>query len=109
MNKDVKIEAAAIKTWLESRFKPDDFDHRKAVERMVMAIWDRQTPREKTSSETIERNGRGFNGRDADFAGRIIEAIRNPDYSCISRGLAKAAAKMMKKYSRQLAEVKLGV
>ena len=107
MTKEVKEKAAQIKTWIKEKFNPDDFDHRKGIERMVLAIWDRQTTAEQTTEQTIDRNSRGYNGVDADFAGRIVKAIYNPDYSSISKGMARAAAKMMAKYSRQLAEIKL--
>lgn len=97
---------ATIKAWLSKGDNTCDcrsLAHRQCLIRMLAAMWDRQTRDEQLSHSTRKRNNVGFNANDARIAGWLIENIRNND---LDVKLAWKAKFMLKKYSRQLAEIK---
>lgn len=70
----------------------------KAVERAILALYERQTSNEKNTFSSDEHNGVGFNKYDAKFLSSLAEyLIRNPN-----RGLtAKQLAAVRKVYPNQ--------
>jgi len=95
-----------IKAWLSKGDKTcncNNLAHRQSIVRMLKAMWERQTPTEQMSHTTRKRNNVGFNAYDARFAGDLIEAIRSDD---LPVKLAWSAKFLLKKYARQLAEIK---
>jgi hypothetical protein len=75
----------------------------KAVERAIIAIYNRQTFAEQSSEKTVEHNGEGFSGFDAEilssFAKQILKG-RSLSYKQIAIGRKK-----MVHYTRQLLEI----
>jgi len=71
---------------------------------MLKALWNRQTLDEQMSHTTRKRNNVGFNAYDARFAGELIKAIDGNDDLPVK--LAWSAKFLLKKYARQLAEIK---
>jgi hypothetical protein len=79
--------------------------------RGILAIYARQTADEKSAEETVENNGIGFSGFDAQilssYATQILEweagrsTYRNP----LSRPQIEAARRKMAKYAGQLARI----
>lgn len=74
----------------------------KAVERAVLAIYNRQTEDEKNSSTTTHRNGRGFSGAHAELGTYYAKWILS-GRQLTGRHLCKARA-MSKRYVAQLLE-----
>ncbi len=70
------------------------------TEHAVVALWKEQTEGERSAQETKERNGRGYNARDAAFMSSLAEQIN------ARRGLSvkqlACARKNLVKYVGQL-------
>ena len=95
-----------IKTWLSKGDRTCDcrnLKHRQSIVRMLNAMWSRQTPSEQLSHTTHKWNNAGFNAFDARTAGWMIENVRNGD---LAEKIAWKAKFMLKKYARQLTEIK---
>jgi hypothetical protein len=101
--KEIKNQAQLIKDWF-NRCDINNPKHRAGLKRAAQQIFSRQTEDEQATDDTRWLNGRGFAGRDAEFGSRI--AKWNGD---ITVRMAAGARKMLAKYSRQLAEMKLGI
>jgi hypothetical protein len=81
----------------------------------MLAILNYQTPDEKAFGQTVEDNGVGFNGVDAeiltsfcDQASRVLTSIPTDKYKyskCLSPKQMEIARKKMLKYSGQLARI----
>ncbi len=102
--KEIKIKAAEIRHWFDTRCDYTRPDHRVALKRAALMIWKRQTWDEQEANDTKYENGKGFSGRDADFGGRIVIW-----QGVITERMGRAAQKMLRKYSRQIAEITLGI
>lgn len=86
----------------------------KAVWRGLEVLLARQTADERQAGQTAHLNGRGFNGRDANFGTSLAEKVidwrkgvsgyRSP----LSPRQLDAARKMLRKYAGQLAKVANG-
>lgn len=74
-----------------------------ALARAVLAIYARQTAAEKAVGETVEHNGRGFSGHDAEFLSDIAVKLPRYDNRMTPAQRAKVLPKM-KRYWRQLLE-----
>lgn len=99
----IKEKQAEIKEWFNTACDPNRQDHRQALIRAARMLYNKQTAHEQNTESTIEHNKVGFNGRDARFGSWLAN---QPD---ISVKAAFAARKMLKKYSRQIARMKLGL
>jgi hypothetical protein len=82
----------------------------KFLERALEAIYNRQTADEQDNRMTSHHNGMGFNGTDAEFLTDICQKMLEnrwgrPEGQRLTPGQAKAVAKCLQKYWRQLAEV----
>jgi hypothetical protein len=73
------------------------------VYRMLQAMFQRQTADEQAAHSTHHSNGRGFNGRDAEFLSDV--AAKSQKWKGLTDGQAKYVAKSLIKYSRQIAEI----
>ena len=97
----INVKRDEIRAWFDS------CDHtqtqtKDALKRAAKMIWDYQTLTEQESATTIEDNGVGYNGHDADFAMRIVNWR-----GTLSDPMAKSARKMLRKYALQLAGITL--
>lgn len=102
--KEIKTKADEIREWFRQKCDVTNPTHRAAIKRSAEMIFSRQTFVEQESESTRDLNGRGFNGRDADFGSRIAKWRGD-----ITEKMANGGRKMMMKYARQLAEIKLGI
>jgi hypothetical protein len=75
----------------------------KALARALWNIFQRQTAAEQSALQTIEHNGRGFTGTDAQFLSDVARRLPRYDFRMTPRQIAKVRPKM-KKYWRQLLE-----
>ncbi len=90
-----------IRAWFKN-CDPKETQVRDNLKRAAKLIWQRQTHQEQDSAKTIDHNGIGYNGYDADFASRIINWK-----GTLTEQMAFGARKMLKKYARQLADIAL--
>lgn len=77
--------------------------NRYLVYRMLQALYQRQTSTEQEAELTIEHNGVGFNGVDADFLSSV--AKNSLKYQGLTEKQAAFVAKRLKKYAKQLAGI----
>ena len=105
IKKKVNETATVIRDWLAGPANPTIVEHRQSIERMMEGLWARQTEDEQATKTTKNRNGRGFNAQDAEFAGNFITYLRKHG-RCDDR-LGWMARRKLMKYSRQLAEIKV--
>jgi hypothetical protein len=89
--------------WTESSIKTLLETNPKAVERAIVAIYERQTPDEKATHETSKTNGVGFSKFDAEFLSSLAEWIKR-GRTLTPRQLAIGRNKI-KRYHRQLVEL----
>lgn len=88
-----------VKAWLEKA-------NSASLWRPLFRLWLRQTEEEQITASTTKKNGVGYNGRDAYFAGSLIAQYK--ERRSFSEKQAAALRKMLKKYSRQLSEIANG-
>lgn len=100
---DIKAKADEIRGWFDT-CDINKMAHKSALKRAAQMVLSRQTEREVAMEDTVELNGRGFNGLDGNFGTRIAKWRGN-----ITVKMASGAKKMLRKYARQLAEIKLGM
>lgn len=74
-----------------------------AVAKAVLTIYARQTAAEQAIGSTVEHNGRGFSGHDAEFLSSIATRLPQYDNRMTERQLAKVRP-LMKRYWKQLLE-----
>jgi hypothetical protein len=79
-------------------------ENRKAVSKMLQALYNKQTEGEKLVGETAEHNGAGFNGVDTPFLSSVAESSKRYKGN-LTDGQTKAVAKTLKKYATQLAKI----
>lgn len=75
-----------------------------ALAKAVWEIFQRQTAAEQSSQQTIEHNGRGFTGVDAEFLSEIAKKLHRYHFRMTPRQIAVVRPKMLK-YWRQLLEI----
>ena len=90
-----------IRHWFDT-CDPTQTKVKDALKRAAKMIWAYQTLSEQDAAITIADNGVGYNGRDAEFAFRIVNW-----HGTLTDKLAMAARKMLRKYSLQLAKIKI--
>lgn len=95
------IRTEKVREWFKT-CDPKTTQVRDNLKRAAKLIWQRQTHTEQELASTIVHNGIGYNGRDADFASRIVNW-----HGTLSVKMAFAARKMLSKYARQLADIAL--
>lgn len=95
----VKAREKRIREWFEG-CDPKQTTVRDHLKRAAKLLWQRQTLAEQDAERTIEHNGRGYNGFDAEFASRITNWK-----GTLTERMAFGARKMLMKYARQLAEI----
>jgi hypothetical protein len=71
--------------------------------RGLMTIYSRQTADEQQSGYTVEDNGIGFNGVDADFLTQMARSYEQ--YGRLTPKMLEVTRKLMLKYAGQLARV----
>jgi len=71
--------------------------------RGLIVIYQHQTTEEKSSHQTVENNGVGFNGFDADFASSLAEQYKQKGY--LSPNQLTRLHRIMPKYAGQLYSV----
>lgn len=74
----------------------------KALIRGLMTIYSYQTAEEQAFGQTVEDNGMGFNGADAEFLTQI--ALSYKQYNRLTPGQIEWTRKKMLKYAGQLAQ-----
>ena len=75
----------------------------KAVERAILLIYNRQTPDEQSSKETLASNGVGYNGFDANFMSSLAQFYQVEGR--LSAGQLKYGRKAIMKYAGQLVDI----
>ena len=93
----LRIKTDEIRAWF-ANCDPTQTQVKDALKRAAKLIWEYQTSQEQQSGTTIDHNGVGYNGVDADFASRIVNWR-----GTLTNRMAMAARKMLKKYAKQLA------
>jgi hypothetical protein len=73
--------------------------------RAILVLYERQTEDEKDAMSTMEENGAGFNGFDAEFLSSLAEQVLSGKF--LSENQIKAAQKKIGKYSQQLLDIAL--
>lgn len=99
--KPLTIRTELVREWFRT-CDPQQTQVRDHLKRAAKLIWQRQTFAEQEAVSTLVHNGVGYNGRDADFASRIVNWR-----GTLSVRMAFAARKMLKKYAKQLADIAL--
>jgi len=74
----------------------------RAVERAMVVLFERQTADEQASNTTSHKNGRGFNGLDANFGSSLARQVMAGRR--LSPKQLQYARKMAHKYAGQLLE-----
>ena len=95
------IRTEAIRAWFDN-CDPTQTQVRDALKRAAKLIWAYQTLDEQATATTKDHNGVGYNGVDSEFASRIVNWR-----GTLTPRMALAARKMLRKYARQLAGIKL--
>lgn len=75
-----------------------------ATGRALYGLFERQTADERATNSTKVHNGRGFNGRDAEFLSSIAKKLPDYEYKLTERQLPHVRRKL-RKYTRQLLEI----
>ena len=85
--------------YIKERLSSDD----RWLIRGLIAIYNYQTSDEKSSGETKELNGMGFNGADAFILSKFAQQYLEKKW--LSEKQLEIARKKMSKYARQLVEI----
>ena len=88
---------------IKARLEKDD----KWLVRGLLAIYGRQTAEEQVYGQTVEDNGIGFNGVDAEILTSI--ALQYKERGFLTSKQMEIARKKMLKYAGQLAKIANGV
>lgn len=100
--KNILVQAKKIKTWLDQQCDLSSENHRGTLGRMLLCIYDRQTNDEKRTEMTKEYNGVGFQSCHGNIGTSLGKQYRV--FGRLSEKQWYRVHKMMKKYTRQLAE-----
>jgi hypothetical protein len=76
--------------------------------KVIKVIYDRQTQDEQANCGTRHENSMGFNGADAPYLTDVYQKSKRFANGVLSEAQFARCKKMMKKYWRQLCEVKNG-
>jgi len=93
----------ANKTWTKEEIKTLLEQNDRAVERGLVAIYNRQTEDEQFAQTTSHHNGRGFNGIDASFGSKLAEVVLKGWH--LSPKQVACARRILRKYAGQLLAV----
>lgn len=74
-----------------------------ACARALMIVYGNQTASEQSTHQTIERNGKGFTGRDAEFLTDVAQKYHRYGRWASTRQF-RAVARCVRKYHRQVLE-----
>lgn len=102
------MSMTADKVWTKEEIRDRLEQSNVWLERGIVAIYNKQTSVEQGSEQTIEDNGVGFNGRDANYGSslaRQIQLSQRPEGERLSMKQREAGRRMMKKYAGQLARI----
>lgn len=94
------------KKWTKEEIKEMLQRNDKAVLRALVVIFSLQTDAERSSEETVEHNGVGFNGADAEICSSLAKQIIRR--GTLSQKQMEIARKKIMKYARQLTLVSNG-
>ena len=75
-----------------------------ALARSLWNLYQRQTSGERSSQQTIEHNGRGFNSRDAEFLSDVARRLPTYDFN-MTPAQRRAVRNRITKYWRQMLEM----
>ena len=95
-----------MKKWTKDEIKQKLTTDTRWVIRGLLAIYDRQTADEKAVGATVEDNGVGFNGADAEIPSSIAMNYKTRNF--ISPRQLEIVQKKMVKYAGQLAKIANG-
>lgn len=92
-----------MRIWTEDEIRDLVQTNDTVLYRALKKLYGEQTAGEQASGETVEHNGRGFNGIDAKFLSSVSEFL-------IAKGFLTAKQKtatrrMLKKYTKQLTKL----
>lgn len=90
----------AIRTFIEHA-NLDRVEHRNAIGRGLVIVWNNQTESERVDKDTTVRNGEGFNGRDARMGSILAEWFNDKGFLTIRQ--AEIGQRILAKYARQIA------
>ena len=96
----------AVKKWTKDEIKEKLANDGRWLVRGLLAIYDRQTANEKAAGATVEDNGIGFNGADAEILSSIAMCYKTRNF--ISPKQLAIVQKKMVKYAGQLAKIANG-
>jgi hypothetical protein len=99
--KEMTERAEAIRNWLKRGCVATNKQHRAALIRGIEFMQSRQTDDELNTRSTRHHNAMGWNGMDANFGSSLAEGAGK--YGDLTEKQAAAAARMLVKYSGQLA------
>lgn len=90
----------AIRTFIQNAdlARPE---HRNAIGRGLVIVWNNQTEAEQADKDTTLRNGEGFNGRDARMGSSLAEWFSEKGF--LTPRQAEIGQKILAKYARQIA------
>lgn len=94
-----KMTNAQKKAWVIAKLDASQ----RNVELAILAIYRRQTAQEQNADCTVEQNGVGFSGTDAEFGSSLAKGIEK--YGHLTAKQAVYARKIIGKYWAQLVEV----
>jgi hypothetical protein len=75
-----------------------------ATGKALWSLYERQTASEQAANATRDRNGRGFNGRDAEFLSSIAKRLPQYDFKLTERQLPPVR-RALRKYAGQLLQI----
>jgi len=91
------------KNWTKADIKALLIESDRAVARAIVAIYGRQTMDEQVIGETLNTNGVGFNGVDAEFLSSLAKFYTAKGF--LSAGQLKYGRRAIMKYSGQLVDI----
>lgn len=95
-----------MKVWTAEDIKKVIDTNDDQVGKMLVKLYECQTPEEKNGKSTAETNGRGFNKFDAPMLSSLAESYKQ--YGRLTPKQLQLARKSIKKYAGQLAKLANG-
>lgn len=102
-----EIRKGNMKEWTQQEIKDLLNRSNKAVVKGIIAIYKQQTIDEQAIHTTTIKNGRGFNGLDAEFGSSLAEKAL--EYGTLTDKQMVYARKMTLRYSKQLTLIANGL
>jgi hypothetical protein len=93
---------------IKAKLKQEDAEGQAWVEHAVKAIYKFQTASEQAMKQTMEDNGVGFNGVDAELLSSFAEQLISGKLAHLTPNQMPYARKKILKYSGQLARIANG-